>query len=88
MGRNGAASSVSAAQHEADEEQQMINAFRDCPGCGHSREFAQLHPDPERCPDVPGGRCPEWFCTACGSSLLIDLAPPAGGSIGTLDRVA
>ena len=62
----------------------MINAIRDCPGCGISREFVQLHPDPERCPDVPSGCCPEWFCPACGSSLLLDLVPV----LGTLDRVA
>ena len=65
------------------------DAFRDCPGCGCSREFVQLHPEPERCPDVRGGRCPEWFCTACGASLLIELVPgPWTRRLGHLDQVA
>jgi len=67
----------------------MINTFRDCTGCGYPREFVQLHPDPERCPDVPSGQCPEWYCPACGSSLLIDLVPArVASAIGSLDRVA
>jgi len=73
----------------------MTSTFRDCPSCGVSNEFAQLHPDPERCPDVPGGRCPEWFCTGCGTALMVELIPVsldtaarAGGSTGSLDRVA
>ncbi|HUD37422.1 MAG TPA: hypothetical protein VMR14_11025 [Streptosporangiaceae bacterium] len=67
----------------------MINTYRDCAGCGYPREFAQVHPDPEQCPDVPDGRCPEWFCTGCGASLLIDVVPARrAGSIGSLDRVA
>ena len=74
----------------------MTSAYRNCPSCGTPNEFAQLHPDPERCPDVPSGRCPEWFCTACGAGLMVELLPVsldianarAGGSIGSLDRVA
>jgi hypothetical protein len=67
----------------------MINTFRDCPGCGDSREFVQLHPDPEHCPDVASGHCPEWFCPACGGGLLLDLVPVLSrGSLGSLDRVA
>jgi hypothetical protein len=67
----------------------MITMFRDCPGCGLYREFAQPHPDPEPCPDVPSGRCPEWFCTTCGSSLQLDVVPVrAAGSAWPLDRVA
>jgi hypothetical protein len=58
----------------------MNNTFRDCPGCGSFREFVQLHAEPEHCPDVPSGRCPEWFCTACGSSLLLDLVPEFGST--------
>jgi len=60
--------------NEVKQERQVINVFLDCPGCGQLREFVQAHPDPERCPDVPSGCCPEWFCSACGSSLLLDLA--------------
>ena len=60
----------------------MTSTFRDCPGCGLAREFTQVHPDPERCPDVAGGRCPEWFCVTCGIGMLVELAQAA------LDRVA
>jgi hypothetical protein len=73
----------------------MTTSFRDCPLCGVPSDFAQLHPEPERCPDVLSGRCPEWFCTGCGTGLMLELAPVsleiaarANGSIGTLDRVA
>jgi hypothetical protein len=74
----------------------MTSAYRDCPSCGIPNEFAQLHPDPERCPDVASGRCPEWFCTGCGTGLMVELLPVsldiaaarAGGSLGSLDRVA
>ncbi len=74
----------------------MINAFRDCPGCRCRREFTQLHPGPERCPDVGSGICPEWVCTDCGAAVLVDLVPAAaafaaaraGSPLGSLDRVA
>lgn len=66
----------------------MIDAYRDCPGCGAPREFAQLHPEPERCPDVAGGRCPEWFCTDCGASLLLELLPSRLGQRADLGQVA
>ncbi len=68
----------------------MINTFRDCPGCRLPREFAQIHPGPERCPDVRDGVCPEWFCTSCGAGLLLDLplAVLANTGAGSLDRVA
>jgi len=73
----------------------MTSTLRDCPSCGCPHEFAQVHPNPERCPDVPGGQCPEWFCTGCGTGLMVELVPVSlevaartNGSIGSLDRVA
>jgi hypothetical protein len=60
----------------------MTSTFRDCPGCGAAREFTQVHPDPERCPDVDSGRCPEWFCATCGTGTLVELTQAA------LNRVA
>jgi hypothetical protein len=71
----------------------MTDMFRDCPDCGSRRVFSQRHSEPEQCPDAADGRCPEWFCTACGSGLLIGLLPGAGelivaGIAGPLDRVA
>lgn len=80
----------------------MTQKFRDCPDCGSMREFAQLHPQPQSCPDTADGRCPEWFCTGCGAAFLIGMLPashgvPAGRSLasagagsaaGLRDRVA
>ncbi len=60
----------------------MTGTFRDCPGCRTSTAFTQVHPDPERCPDVASGRCPEWFCITCGTGMLIELPQTV------LDRVA
>lgn len=65
----------------------MTNTFRDCPGCRCPREFVSIHPDPEGCPDVSSGICPEWFCTACGTGLLIEV-PHVLASTEPLDRVA
>jgi hypothetical protein len=77
------------------EERQMTSTVRDCPSCGFLHQFAQVHPDPERCPDVATGRCPEWFCTGCGTGLMVELPPVSLevaartiGSMGSLDRVA
>lgn len=80
----------------------MTQEFRDCPGCGSLREFAQHHPEPQPCQDAADGRCPEWFCTGCGTALLIGLLPAsrsltavgagaragAGTAAGLRDRVA
>lgn len=75
----------------------MIDVSLDCPGCGSAREFVQVHAGTGRCPDGNGGPCPEWFCSACGTALLLRLAPPPGGAVtaasagtsaGQLDRVA
>jgi hypothetical protein len=60
----------------------MTSTFRDCPGCGAASEFTQVHPDPEPCPDVASGRCPEWFCITCGTGMLVELTQ------AVLDRVA
>lgn len=74
----------------------MIDDFRDCPGCGSEREFTRVHARSGRCPDSPDGVCPEWFCTGCGTGLLIGLLPglreliaaSAPSAAGQLDRVA
>lgn len=78
----------------------MTNTFRDCPGCRHRSEFVSIHPGPEGCPDVSSGICPEWFCTACGAGLLLEVPPGprdlaadlaaarARSSLESLDRVA
>ena len=60
----------------------MTGTFRDCPGCRAPSEFTQVHPDPESCPDVASGRCPEWFCVTCGAGMLVELTQ------AVLDRVA
>lgn len=48
----------------------MDDMFRHCRECGEERLFEQHHPVPGDCPDMPGGICPEWACTGCGSALL------------------
>jgi hypothetical protein len=73
----------------------MTTTFLDCPGCCAASEFVQLHPEPERCPDVPSGSCPEWCCVGCGAGLMLELPPVSlekaarrKVSTGSLDRVA
>lgn len=77
----------------------MTDIVRDCPCCGSAREFSQIHGGPGRCPDSGDGSCPEWFCTACGTAVLVGVLPagrplaaPASAvsarSAGRLDRVA
>ncbi len=81
----------------------MTEMFRDCPECGSQRWFAQHHGEPAQCPDSADGICPDWFCTECGTGLLIAVLPavlrPAArarsageageaGGAGQLDRVA
>jgi hypothetical protein len=64
----------------------MIDTFRDCPDCGSRRVFSQFHVEPAHCPDSADRRCPEWFCSDCGSGLLVGLV--AAGAAGPLSRVA
>jgi hypothetical protein len=77
----------------------MIDTFRDCPDCGSRRVFSQFHVEPAHCPDSADRRCPEWFCSACGSGLLIGQLSGSGqlpgarelvaaGAAGPLSRVA
>jgi hypothetical protein len=69
----------------------MAEIIRHCPDCGWDRSFAQHHVVPGWCPEAPDGHCPEWFCTACGTALLIGAAPVASDSpelFGIRDRVA
>ena len=66
----------------------MTDEFRYCPGCGSQCEFVQVHPPHGRCPDSAGAGCPEWFCTACGAALLIEVPAWARQAAGRLDRVA
>ncbi|HXP18447.1 MAG TPA: hypothetical protein VN840_02260 [Streptosporangiaceae bacterium] len=53
----------------------MTDMFRDCPECGSQRRFSQHHGEPAQCPDSADGLCPDWFCTECGTGLLIALLP-------------
>ena len=49
----------------------MSETFRPCGECGGEQLFGQHHEIPGSCPDSPDGECPEWFCTGCGSALLV-----------------
>jgi hypothetical protein len=53
----------------------MSEMFRPCPSCGSDRAFAQFHAEPGPCPDAADGDCPEWFCTDCGTALMIGGLP-------------
>jgi len=61
--------------------------FRPCQDCGGERLFEQPHELPGSCPDSPDGRCPEWFCTECGTAV-ITLAPPPAAWPATLPAEA
>ena len=65
----------------------MTEIVRDCPCCGSPREFSQIHLGSGRCPDSRDGCCPEWFCTACGTAVLVGLTP-AGRSLTASARSA
>jgi hypothetical protein len=56
----------------------MVEMIRFCPDCGRARLFEQHHPVGDGCPDTPDNRCPEWYCTACGTVLLLQFTcqPP------------
>jgi hypothetical protein len=58
----------------------MTEIIRHCPDCGWDRPFAQYHGAPGRCPDVPNGYCPEWFCLICGTTVML------GGVLVPLER--
>lgn len=68
----------------------MTEIVRDCPFCGSAREFSQIHIGPSGCPDSRDGSCPEWFCTACDTAVLVGVAPAGRphSAVGRLDRVA
>jgi hypothetical protein len=53
----------------------MTQIVRYCRDCAEGRPFEQHHHRPGRCPDAPGGECPEWACTVCGAALLIGVLP-------------
>jgi hypothetical protein len=65
--------------------------FRLCQDCGEEQLFEQPHPAPGGCPDAPGGLCPEWSCTECGTALIVMVLPwpsrPAAPA-DVVDRVA
>ena len=52
----------------------MAEMTRYCADCGWQRLFERRHAIAGICPDAPDGQCPEWICTACGATLLIDVA--------------
>ena len=69
--------------------------YLDCECCGSAREFSQIHAGYGGCPDSRDGCCPEWFCLACGTAVIVgvppaevSLAAPAGSASARLDRVA
>jgi hypothetical protein len=63
------------------------DVFRSCPECGGEQPFEQFHPAPAECPDSPGGDCPEWACTSCGSALWAGVLPrPAPPALVALRR--
>ena len=49
--------------------------FRPCQDCDGEQLFEQPHPEPGSCPDAPGGLCPEWSCTQCGTALIVMVLP-------------
>jgi hypothetical protein len=56
---------------------QLAQLVRHCPDCGSDQPFEQFHAEDPGCPDSPGGRCPEWSCTACGAAWFIGFVPYA-----------
>jgi hypothetical protein len=58
-----------------EEVASMSPMFQPCADCGGERLFEQRHDVPGSCPDSPGGICPEWSCTECGSALLAAVPP-------------
>jgi hypothetical protein len=48
----------------------MTEIIRNCPDCGQDRAFAQHHEAAAWCPDAVDGDCPEWYCLACGATVL------------------
>jgi ribosomal protein S27AE len=69
----------------------MSEIIRHCPDCGRGSLFAQHHELAGYCPDSADECCPEWYCVACGATLLIGDIPAvleAAGSPALHDRVA
>jgi hypothetical protein len=69
----------------------MTEIIRHCPDCGRDRPYAQQHATLACCPDISGGECPEWFCLACGTAVILGDVPdrfelPVAASLR--DRVA
>ena len=62
---------LSVANPAAREVTGMSQTLRPCGECGGEQLFDQHHEIPGSCPDSPDGECPEWFCTGCGSALLV-----------------
>jgi hypothetical protein len=53
----------------------MTEIIRHCPDCGRDRPYAQQHATVGRCPDASDGQCPEWFCLACGTAVILGDMP-------------
>ena len=66
----------------------MTQLTRYCAGCSEDRPFEQLHAEPDGCPDVPDGDCPEWGCLVCGDAFLIGLPAREPASTASTVRAA
>jgi hypothetical protein len=62
--------------HRIEEVARMIQLTRFCATCTAERTFEQMHAEPDSCPDVADGVCPEWGCSQCGDALFIGLPVP------------
>jgi len=64
----------------------MAQPLDGCPGCGGDQSFEQIHAVAGECPDVPGGECPEWACTSCGTAVIMGVpaASPARARTGSV----
>jgi hypothetical protein len=63
----------------------MGQMSRHCRECGADQLFDQPHDSQGCCPDVPGGECLEWACTACGAALFTGIPDLAAETAGVRD---
>ena len=70
----------------------MAEIIRSCPDCGQDRAFEQHHGESALCPDAVDGDCPEWYCLACGATMVTGeirfLIHPRSAAAARGERVA